>query len=133
MEKKKPDAFVQTRCSRTTIATLAKYFLSEGEHPRSQYELIRRALEEYERILVENNLVEQVAFTADAQTILDTLSFDFSGGGRTDKAFYHNLSRESLRIEKMQVPPERTKEAVTEDLMEAMKHVPKEAIKEDEE
>jgi hypothetical protein len=122
------DALVQTRCFRTTIATLAKFFVESGRPPRSQYELIRWALEEYVRILSENHIVDEVVYTSDAQEILESLRFDFSGGGRTDKAFFKNLTEESLKLEKLTLPQEKTKATVEENLREAMKSVPKNVV-----
>lgn len=126
----KYDALAQTRCNRKTLATILKFYINQDRRPRSQYELLRWALEEYARILIENDLVEEVAFSSDAQEILTTFRMDFGCGGRMDKAFYHNLARESLQLERVTIK-EHTKEAVTEDIKEQLKSVPTNIVAEE--
>lgn len=129
--EEKNDALAQTRCKRRTLATILKFFHSQNKRPRSQYELLRWALEEYTRILIENGLVEEVAFTSDAQEILSSFNMDFGCSGRMDKAFYHNLARESLQLERLTFK-EPTKEIISEDIKEQLKSVPKDVVAKEE-
>ena len=128
--KEKNDALAQTRCNRKTLATILKFFVEQDRRPRSQYELVRWALEEYARILTENDLVDEVAFTSDAQNLLTTFNMDFGCSGRMDKAFYHNLAHESLKLEKVTLH-EPMKQSVTEDIKEQLKSVPRGIVAEE--
>ena len=67
------DASIQVRISRKTLATLAAWFYSKGDSPRSLSELARNSMEILKEFIVQNNFVPQVESTLEATKAFEKL------------------------------------------------------------
>jgi len=90
----KNDSVVQTRCKRTTLATLVLWYYDQGERVRSISELARLTLEGMIEILKTSDVATIVEDVEDAQRILQEFGLEGSlnPSGRGRRNLYCNLT-----------------------------------------
>jgi len=100
-DKVKNDSVVQTRCKRTTLATLVLYLESkDGYIPRSISELVRDTLEGMEEMVIAAG-ASRVEDTSAATRILTERGFGIlNTSSRGKKNLWNNLIIEDRRIER---------------------------------
>jgi len=90
----KNDSVVQTRCKRTTLASLVLWYYDQGERVRSISELTRLTLEGMVEVLKNNGSATIVEDVEDAQRILQEFGLEGSlnPSGRGRRNLYCNLA-----------------------------------------
>ena len=88
----KNDSVVQTRCKRTTLATILVWYYDQNERIRSSSELTRMALEGFAEILRING-ARDISDTEEADKILREFKIDnLNPSGRGQRNLYCNLT-----------------------------------------
>jgi len=69
---------IETRLDIRNIATLHRFYALNNFHPASKSALIRTAIEDFQRILVSNELAEKFASSEEAIKYLNKTGFSFN-------------------------------------------------------
>lgn len=71
-----PTIVVTTRVDARYLATLAMFWHTSGEHPRTTSELLRLSLESFATLLIENKLADFITTQSDASEVLTRLGLE---------------------------------------------------------
>jgi len=118
--QEKSDILVQTRLKSTSFATIARFFALKGLVSMTKSSLLRLIVEEFEGVLIKNELTERITNIVDARRILAKLGLEnLNPGGRGGKNYMEEMQREVYNWEgwdPAELEPRRTKADVEGEL-----------------
>jgi len=121
-QQQKNDAMVQTRVKTTVMATIARYFATRGMIVTSKSFLMRVITEEFEKMLINNNITERVTDIIDAREILAKLGLeDWNPDGRLGRNFMEEQQQAVYEYEgwdTRELTADRTKSNVAAEIKE---------------
>lgn len=93
--QEKSDILVQTRLKSTSFATVARFFALKGLTSMTKSSLLRLIVEEFESVLIKNELTERITNILDAREILAKLGLEnLNTGGRGGRNYMEEMQRE---------------------------------------
>ncbi len=93
------DSTLEVSCKRTMLANLTKwYVLNYGRNPKSKADLLRTVLEEAERAIIVDGVIEPVGSIEEAQAVLGEAGlYELNRLGKMSKGLSINIRAEKNR------------------------------------
>ena len=90
---------IEGRADIRSIATLARYFIEQGNAPRSKSELVRFIIETFSDILVDNGITERFRSTQRAKAYMDRIAMGPSRDDKLYNSLLQQIQKETLQDE----------------------------------